>query len=180
MTPWYYLWSNISTFDRQQFNSKPCSQSGLKPDTNSVRRFLAKLHRKTGFYSFKKKKKKKAAFACCLPLELSAHLSVELHLVSSTPILMTIIFTVPNGIQRVLVTGFSPFRLPWCNDLPPHKQHCISFFQFRASLKAFLLKKNCDLWTMSCNSAHTTSETLKCLTQLPTLMQSFWWWKCSD
>ena len=36
----------------------------------------------------------------------------------------------------------------------------------------FLLFKNCGSWTLSCDFAHTINETLKCLTQLPTLMQS--------
>ena len=42
-------------------------------------------------------------------------------------------------------------------------------------LQLSFLFKNCDLWTLSCDFAHTVNETLKCLTQLPTLMQSFWW-----
>ena len=37
------------------------------------------------------------------------------------------------------------------------------------------LFKNCGLWTLSCDFAHTINETLKWLTQLPALMQSFWW-----
>ena len=32
--------------------------------------------------------------------------------------------------------------------------------------------KNCGLWTLSCDFAHTFNETLKWLTQLPTLMQN--------
>ena len=35
----------------------------------------------------------------------------------------------------------------------------------------FSLKK-CGLWTLSCDFAHTINDTLKCLTQLPALMQS--------
>ena len=31
---------------------------------------------------------------------------------------------------------------------------------------------NCGLWTLSCDFAHTIHETLKWLTQLPTLMQN--------
>ena len=34
------------------------------------------------------------------------------------------------------------------------------------------LQKNCGLWTLSCDFAHTINETLKWLTQLPTLMQN--------
>ena len=31
-----------------------------------------------------------------------------------------------------------------------------------------------------CDFTHTINETLKWLAQLPTLMQSFWWWQCSE
>ena len=34
----------------------------------------------------------------------------------------------------------------------------------------FSLKKNCGLWTLSCDFAHTINQTLKCLTHLPALM----------
>ena len=39
-------------------------------------------------------------------------------------------------------------------------------------LQLSFLFKNCGLWTLSCDSAHTINETLKYLIQLPTLMQS--------
>ena len=42
-------------------------------------------------------------------------------------------------------------------------------------LRPFFLFKNCGLWTVSCDFAYTIHETLKWLTQLPILMQSFWW-----
>ena len=35
-----------------------------------------------------------------------------------------------------------------------------------------LLFKNCGVWTLSCDLALTVNETLKWLTQLPTLMQN--------
>ena len=34
------------------------------------------------------------------------------------------------------------------------------------------LFKSCGLWTLSCDFSHTINETLKWLTQLPTLMQN--------
>ena len=34
---------------------------------------------------------------------------------------------------------------------------------------------NYGLWTLFCDFAYTINVTLKCLTQLPALMQSFWW-----
>ena len=40
------------------------------------------------------------------------------------------------------------------------------------SLRLSFLFKNCCLWTLSCDFAHTINETLKWLTQLPTFMQS--------
>ena len=46
-------------------------------------------------------------------------------------------------------------------------------------LQLSFLFKNCGLWTLSCDFTHTTNKTLKWFTQLPTLMQSFWWWQCS-
>ena len=39
-----------------------------------------------------------------------------------------------------------------------------------ASALLFLLFKNCGLWTLSCDFAHTINETLKWLTQLHTLI----------
>ena len=39
-------------------------------------------------------------------------------------------------------------------------------------LRLSSLFKNCGLWTLSCDFAHTIDETSKWLTQLPTLMQS--------
>ena len=36
---------------------------------------------------------------------------------------------------------------------------------------SFLFKK-CGLWTLSYDFAHTINETLKCLTQLPAIIQS--------
>ena len=37
-----------------------------------------------------------------------------------------------------------------------------------ASALLSLLFKNCGLWTLSCDFAHTINDTLKWLTQLPT------------
>ena len=37
-------------------------------------------------------------------------------------------------------------------------------------LRLSFLFKNCGLWTLSCDFAHTINETLKWLTQLPILM----------
>ena len=39
-------------------------------------------------------------------------------------------------------------------------------------LRLFFLFKHCGLWTLSCDFARTIYETLKWLTQLPTLMQN--------
>ena len=39
-------------------------------------------------------------------------------------------------------------------------------------LRLSFLFKNCGLWTLSCDFVYTINETLKWLTQLPTLMQS--------
>ena len=39
-------------------------------------------------------------------------------------------------------------------------------------LRLSFLFKNCGLWTRSCDFAHTINETLRWLTQLPTLMQN--------
>ena len=39
-------------------------------------------------------------------------------------------------------------------------------------LRLSFLFKNCGLWTLSCDLAHTINETLKWLTQLPTFMQN--------
>ena len=41
-----------------------------------------------------------------------------------------------------------------------------------ASALLSLLFKNCGLWTLSCDFDHAINETLKWLTQLPTLMQN--------
>ena len=41
-----------------------------------------------------------------------------------------------------------------------------------ASVLLSLLLKNCGLWTLYCDFAHTINETLIRLTQLPTLVQS--------
>ena len=47
-------------------------------------------------------------------------------------------------------------------------------------LRLSFLFKNCGLWTFSCDFAHTINEKWKWLTQLPTLLQSFCWWQCSE
>ena len=48
-------------------------------------------------------------------------------------------------------------------------------------LRISFLVKGCGLWTLPCDCALTISETLKCPTSLPIVMQgSFWCWQCSD
>ena len=47
--------------------------------------------------------------------------------------------------------------------------------RFKSASALLFVCKNCGLWTLSSGFALTINQTRKWLTQLPTLMQSFWW-----
>ena len=69
------------------------------------------------------------------------------------------------------VTGALPslISLMVSVDVKPHVLLLLLSRLGSPSALLSLLFKTCGLWTLSCDSAHTMNETLKWLTQLPTL-----------
>ena len=77
-----------------------------------------------------------------------------------------------NTQQYIMIlTGFFFFLVRRCGLAVRRlagKQKDLGTIRFGSPFSS----KKCGLWTLSCEFAHTINETLKWLTQLPTLMQN--------